>query len=291
MLPVTVLTGFLGAGKTTLLQRVLARARTERVGVIINEVGIAGTDAIAARERAYLELAEGCVCCTKNADLIAALEAFAARGDLDRVVIETTGVADPLGLTFTLERPDVAEHVRLDAVVTVVDALHAGEVAETPEWQAQVRAADLLVVSKTDVAAADAARALVAAANPVARLIDPADEEALAAALLDPDVAPRAREKGEASHSGFQACSFRGGVYDPDALEDLLETLPRAVFRAKGIARTPRGWLGFHAVAGRVQVDLDAPAPAHGESRLVFLGVGIATAALTERLQTCKIDV
>ena len=120
-LPVTVLTGFLGAGKTTFLKRLILSRHGLRIALIINEIGQAGAETLDPRESTYLELAEGCVCCVRNPELVSALRELAARGDLDRVVIETTGVADPLAITFTLERPDLADAVRLDAVVTVVD--------------------------------------------------------------------------------------------------------------------------------------------------------------------------
>src|SRR5689334_15633864 len=108
----------------------------------MNELGIGGTDSIKAAEQEFLELPSGCVCCTRNPDLIEGLRAMAARGDVERVIIETTGLADPLALTFTLERPDVREFVRLDAVVTVLDCATYARVREVVEWQSQVRAAD-----------------------------------------------------------------------------------------------------------------------------------------------------
>ena len=122
-LPVTVLTGFLGAGKTTLLGRLLVEPHGQRVGVILNEIGIAGIDRLGGPvQTSYVELTNGCVCCVDQPDLLAAVDGLVGRGDLDRLVLETTGLADPLPLTWTLSRPELAAVGRLAGVVRVVDA-------------------------------------------------------------------------------------------------------------------------------------------------------------------------
>jgi G3E family GTPase len=278
-LPVTVLTGFLGAGKTSLLLRLLGQPHDARVAVIINEVGLAGTEALEVDEASFLELSQGCVCCVRADDLRGALEALAARGDLDRVVVETTGIADPLALTFVLERPDLAELCRLDAVVTVVDAASWRQ-TQVPEWDAQVGAADLIVVAKTDLAPADdALRAALAAVNPAARVLDGAGELPLEL-LLDVERRAPARAPAGAHQPSFTAVSMAGPtLHDRDRLEDLLEALPASVFRAKGVARTESGWVAFHVVGGRAQVEPCA-APGHGETRAVFLGPRLDEPAL-----------
>src|SRR5262249_39618639 len=202
----------------------------------------------------------------------AGVEEVVAGGEVDRVVGETTGVADPLALTFVLERPDLADLVRLDGVITVVDAEN-WELTRVPEWDAQVGAADLLVLSKLDLAPdTGRLRALLVELNPAARIVDGDPTLEL---LLD---VPRRDRSGHshAHHSGFEAVSVAGDPVHPlDALEDLLEALPPAVYRAKGVVRTPGGWFAFHVVGGRVQVEPAAP-PAHGETRAVFLGRGVA---------------
>jgi G3E family GTPase len=276
MTPVTVLTGFLGSGKTTLLCRLLRQPHDARIALLINEIGIAGTEDLEVSESAFLELTQGCVCCVRAADLRGALEQIVARGDVDRIVVETTGIADPLALTFVLERPDLAHLVRLDAVVTVVDAEN-WERTRVPEWDAQVGAADLLVLSKLDLAPdTERLRALLAEINPAARVHE--GEPSLELLL---DVERRERPAtSHAHHSGFEAVSVQSDtVHSLEAVEDLLETLPTAVYRAKGVVRTPAGWFAFHVVAGRVQVE-PTDEPGHGESRAVFLGRALSDLGL-----------
>jgi G3E family GTPase len=282
-LPVTVLTGFLGAGKTTLLVRLLDAAPDARAAVVLNEIGVAGTEELDVKQ-AYLELTQGCVCCVRSDDLIAALGELGRRDDVARVIVETTGVADPLALTFVLERPDLEAVCRLDGVVTVVDATNLA--TGVPEWEAQVRAADLVVASKLDLAgdgALERVAAAVAERNAAARTI--AAREADAQVVFGVERVARSAG-GRAAHSGFGAVSVVGAEeYDADRLEDLLEELPAEVVRAKGIARVGGGrWMAFHVVGGRAQVNLAARAPAHGESRLVFIGKRIDEAALRAAL-------
>jgi G3E family GTPase len=290
-LPVTVLTGFLGAGKTTLLVRLLRDTPEARAAVVLNEIGIAGTEELDVKQQ-MLELTQGCVCCVRADDLIAALDDLGRRDDVDRVIIETTGVADPLALTFVLERPDVAERCRLDGVVTVVDALGWAD-GRGPEWEAQVRAADLIVLSKLDLAGPGAVarvEAALAEINPVARRIPAADADA--AIVFDVERVAARGGAGHAVHSGFEAMSVASRArYEPEALEDLLETLPREVVRAKGVAALSDGrWMSFHVVGGRAQVDLEARRPPHGESRLVFIGREIDEEALRAALDDTRAE-
>lgn len=292
----TILTGFLGGGKTTLLRRLLSTPTGQRVGVLLNERGVAGIDDLGPRDaKGFIEIAEGCVCCVDQGDLVAALEALAGRGDLDRVIIETTGLADPLPIAWTVGRPELAPIVTLDAVVAVVDAANQAT-THVDEWEAQVRAADLVVLSKLDLVTAEAAeraREAVRALNARARLLD--GEDGLVA-LVPPESLSFSRERPHAEarpvarHSSFETAVFTGpAIYDAERLEELVDDLPAAVFRAKGIARTGEGWAGFHAVGGRSSFDPDASPPAHGESRLVFFGRGLDRAALGRALDGCRI--
>ena len=133
--PVTILTGFLGAGKTTLLNRILTERHDERIAVIENEFGDAGIDnelLLSGGEEQVIEMNNGCICCTVRGDLVRILGELRQRRErqadaFNRVIIETTGLADPapVAQTFFIDE-EIAAYYALDAIVTVVDAKHAG---------------------------------------------------------------------------------------------------------------------------------------------------------------------
>ena len=171
LIPATILTGFLGAGKTTLLKRVLTESHGHRIAVIENEFGEENIDndiLVADTEEQVIQMSNGCVCCTIREDLRSTLSDLAARrrkGELDfeRVVIETTGLADPgpVAQTFFMD-DEVAECYLLDSIVTLVDAKHAGAQLDTrQEARRQVGFADRLFISKTDLVAPAEVDALV----------------------------------------------------------------------------------------------------------------------------------
>ncbi|ANN66014.1 CobW family GTP-binding protein [Bordetella bronchialis] len=171
-LPVTLITGFLGSGKTTLIRRLLTHPDMNRVAVVINEVGEIGIDndlVVMSSENVSL-LANGCLCCTVRTDLQETLrELFGQRragqiADFDRVVIETTGLADPAPVIQTLASDTMlGAQYRLDGVVTLVDAVNGPEQLKTqPEAVKQAAVADLLVITKEDLAQPEDVRALTA---------------------------------------------------------------------------------------------------------------------------------
>ena len=159
--PVTILTGFLGSGKTTLLNRILKENHGHRIAVIENEFGEAGIDnelLVQDRDEQIIEMNNGCICCTVRGDLVRILgdlHAKKAAGQLhfERVIIETTGLADPapVAQTFFVDE-EIAQQYLLDAIVTMVDAKHApAQLDEHHEAQEQVGFADRILITKTDV--------------------------------------------------------------------------------------------------------------------------------------------
>ncbi|MCQ8104838.1 GTP-binding protein [Methylomonas sp. SURF-2] len=162
--PVTILTGFLGAGKTTLLNRILTEQHGRRIAVIENEFGETGIDneLLVQTDEQIVTMNNGCICCTVRGDLVRILGELSERREsgvihFERVIIETTGLADPapVAQTFFIE-PDIAENYKLDAIVTVVDAVHAHmQLQEHHEAQEQVGFADRILLSKTDLQEAE----------------------------------------------------------------------------------------------------------------------------------------
>jgi G3E family GTPase len=160
-IPVTILTGFLGAGKTTLLNRILAEQHGQRIAVIENEFGPTGIDndlLVHDSEEQIVEMNNGCVCCTVRGDLARILVELRQKRDdgriaFDRVVIETTGMANPGPVTQTFfVDEDVGRHYKIDGVITVVDAKHGhATLDQQPEAQGQVGFADRILLSKTDL--------------------------------------------------------------------------------------------------------------------------------------------
>ena len=171
LIPATILTGFLGSGKTTLLKRVLSEAHGQKIAVIENEFGEENIDndiLVSDTKEQIVQMSNGCICCTIREDLREALQLLAAKKrkgllDFDRVVIETTGLADPgpVAQTFFMD-DEIAESYLLDSILTLVDAKHADrQLDDRQEARRQVGFADQIFISKTDLVGKDEVDALV----------------------------------------------------------------------------------------------------------------------------------
>jgi len=170
-IPATILTGFLGAGKTTLLNRILSEQHGQRIAVIENEFGEAGVDGdlLIQGEEQIVEMNNGCICCTVRGDLVRILGDLSQRNQagalrFDRVIIETTGLADPapVAQTFFVE-DNIRINYKLDAIITVVDVVHGmQQLDEHHEALEQVGFADRILLSKTDLVAPEAVQAITA---------------------------------------------------------------------------------------------------------------------------------
>ena len=161
LIPATILTGFLGSGKTTLLKRVLSEAHGQKIAIIENEFGEENIDndiLVTDSKEQIIQMSNGCICCTIREDLREALQLLAAKKrqgllDFDRVVIETTGLADPgpVAQTFFMD-DEIAESYLLDSILTLVDAKHANQqLDDRQEARRQVGFADQIFISKTDL--------------------------------------------------------------------------------------------------------------------------------------------
>jgi G3E family GTPase len=170
LIPATILTGFLGSGKTTLLKRVLHEAHGQKIAVIENEFGEENIDSdilVSDTNEQIIQMSNGCICCTIREDLRATLQLLAAKKrkgllDFERVVIETTGLADPgpVAQTFFMD-DEIAESYLLDSILTLVDAKHGQkQLDDRQEARRQVGFADQIFISKTDLVSAEEAQDL-----------------------------------------------------------------------------------------------------------------------------------
>jgi G3E family GTPase len=170
LIPATILTGFLGSGKTTLLKRVLGEAHGQKIAVIENEFGEENIDSdilVSDTNEQIIQMSNGCICCTIREDLRATLQLLAAKKrkgmlDFERVVIETTGLADPgpVAQTFFMD-DEIAETYLLDSILTLVDAKHGQkQLDDRQEARRQVGFADQIFISKTDLVTPDEAEDL-----------------------------------------------------------------------------------------------------------------------------------
>ena len=319
-IPVTLLTGFLGAGKTTLLNRILTERHGEKIAVIENEFGEVGIDneLLRSGDEQIVEMNNGCLCCTVRGDLIRILGELAekrADGTLafDRVLIETTGLADPgpIAQTFFLEQ-DIATRYRLDAVITLVDAVHAmRQLAANEQAQQQVGFADRLLLAKTDLVGAAQIellaqrlkainpRAPIQIANfgqtPLAEIIDIHGFNLDARLEIDP-----ALFSGKHHHHDDRIGSFVFRAqrdFDGDRLQDFFGDVVRLygvdLLRYKGVLavdRLPRRVIvqGVHELLGS-----GAGAPwRDGEARcstLVFIGRDLPRDIIAQGLTRCLV--
>ena len=303
MIPVSVITGFLGSGKTTLLRSVLRVPAYAGSAVIVNEWGDIGLDheLLETSEENLLGLANGCLCCTTRGDLARTLIDLAGRRrsgavTYHRVLIETSGLADPAPILHTLlVDPTIAESHRVEAVVTVVDALLGGEtIARHPEAAQQAMLADRLLLSKTDLALdTSALEAQLAELNPGAPILRavqgaiPPDMLFASAARpealrhwLDATVTPSARHSAGVETVSILRDDPIPGVVLPLFLEALAEHAGDKLLRVKGIIRVaevperPAVLHGVRHVLHPIEWLEDWPS-ADRRSRLVLIGQGI----------------
>jgi G3E family GTPase len=298
-MPLTVITGFLGAGKTTLLRRFLGTEQGQGTAVVVNEFGATGIDDALVRESAdeTVLLGNGCLCCITRSDLQRSLRRMVIereRGELpdfNRVVIETSGLADPSPIlqTFATDRA-LGDTFAVEAVVTVVDAVTG---ADTLRWSAEARKqvilADRLVVTKTDIAgegAADILASQLRKLNPGAEILQAVNGELDPTRLIEPAPGQRNAFVAETAHSdGIVSFVLRDEAPMPwpvfaRAMETLMAMRGPDLLRVKGFLNVEgcRGPVVVQFVQhlGHPPVELASWPDADRASRVVFITRGIS---------------
>lgn len=318
LIPATILTGFLGAGKTTLLNRILKEHHGQRIAIIENEFGEAGVDGdlLIQGEEQIVEMNNGCICCTVRGDLVRILGDLSMRnaaGELgfDRVIIETTGLADPapVAQTFFVEE-DIRARYKLDAIITVVDAVHGmQQLDEHHEALEQVGFADRILLSKTDLVAADEVQKITTRLrqiNPRApikhvhfgntdlhEILDIAGFSLDEILKIEPDFLEDVSHEHDDDVASFVFRSER--PFDMEKLEfllgDMLGVFGPNLLRYKGIlhvADDEHRWVfqGVHMLMGGEQGSKWKPNEKR-ESVLVFIGKGLPRADFENGLRLC----
>ena len=314
--PVTVLTGFLGAGKTTLLNRILTERHGRKYAVIVNEFGEEGidNDLVVDADEEVFEMNNGCICCTVRGDLIRILSGLMKRADqLDAIIVETTGLADPapVAQTFFVDQ-DVAARTKLDAIVTVADAVHLdNQLGEHHEAEEQVAFADVVLLNKTDLVEADGlegVEARIRKINPYAKIIRTAhctapldDIVGLNAFSLDRvlEVEPDFLESDHDHDHDDDVTSVSFTSDSPLDLEKfqtwfgkLLQTRGQDILRSKGILEFA-GHDDRYVFQG-VHMLMDGsplgtwPEGKPRTSRVVFIGRNLDSMGLEEGFEACK---
>jgi G3E family GTPase len=297
--PVTILTGFLGAGKTTLVNRILSEHHGRRLAVLVNEFGAVGIDAdlIVGARGPVVELANGCICCATQGDLYRALAGLlSAERDLDGVLIETSGLADPAPIEAGIDARRFPRDVRIDGIVTVIDAANFDDNLERAEAAFhQIARGDLLLVNKADLVAPEVPRLIeqgIRRINPQARVIAcVACAVPTALAMGTPRIDAGAPAHGhDHHHDAFESAALSAAVpLDPERFDAWLAALPTSIYRAKGFVRLAgvAQPLAIHVVGARHSVE---PAPAQVETsgaRLVVIGHDLHVSELEAGLRAC----
>ena len=314
-IPVTVLTGYLGAGKTTLLNRILSENHGKKYAVVINEFGELGVDndLVVDADEEVFEMNNGCICCTVRGDLIRIVSGLMKRRNLDGIIVETTGLADPapVAQTFFVDE-DVRTRTRLDAIVTVVDAKHLlARLADSHEAQEQVAFADVIVLNKTDlVSPAELAEveARLRSLNKHARIHHAQRADVPIAEVLDRGAFDLNRVlefepdflSGEDDHEHdehVQSVSLTADrPLDRERFQDwiamLLSTKGQDLLRTKGILDFAGAEHRFAFQAVHMLADGDFIGPWKGgeprQSKLVFIGRNLSRPELRRGFEACR---
>ncbi|MGK7955825.1 MAG: GTP-binding protein [Crocosphaera sp.] len=304
-LPVTIITGFLGSGKTTLLNQILQNDLDHKVAVLVNEFGDINIDAqlLVSYEDDMVELSNGCICCTINDGLVEAVKRILARKEkVDRLIIETTGVADPLPIILTFVGSDFRYFTHLDAVITLIDAeSFTPEHFESEVAVKQIDYGDILLLNKTDLANKEQLTALetyIASVKKNPRIIHTQYAQVPLPLILDVGLTNTDSFVEQKNHhhshhlktDGFMSLSFQSDKpFDVYKFHKFLnEGLPLEVFRAKGIVWFAGSQLRhIFQLCGQRNDIKSEPWSNSPANQLVFIGRHLDTDKLRQQLNNC----
>ena len=323
--PVTILTGFLGAGKTTLLNHILSNQDGLKTAVLVNEFGEIGidNDLVVSTSADMVELSNGCICCTINGELLEAVERILKRPEpLDYLVVETTGLADPLPVAMTFLGSELRDQTRLDSIITLIDAENCNaRVFESEVGRSQIIYGDILLLNKTDLVSKDRVKELEQTLRSIkkdARIVHSVKGDVplpllMSIGLFESDRIAHTADHDHSHHDhhghdhahhdhshhdhgdhldieGYTSLSFSSdGPFALRKFQNFLDNqLPESVFRAKGIL-----WFNesekrhvFHLAGKRFSID-DSDWNGKRKNQLVLIGQEMDHRALREQLQEC----
>ena len=323
--PVTILSGFLGAGKTTLLNHILSNQVGVKTAVLVNEFGEIGIDhdLIVTTEDNMVELSNGCICCSINDELKDAVERILERPDkMDYIVVETTGLADPLPVAMTFGATELRDATRLDSIITLIDAENFNdEVLHTQIGRAQVIYGDILLLNKTDLVSKERLEEVGKKLRDVktdARIMHTIQGEVplpllLSVGLFESDKIVNQGDHNHHEHEhhghshhdhghhhrnhqdhesieGFTSLSFESdGPFSLRKFQNFLDNqLPQEVFRSKGILwfqESERRHV-FHLTEQRFSIN-DSDWTGECKNQIVMIGRNINHDSLRRQLKEC----
>ena len=303
--PILLVTGFLGAGKTTIVNHLLAHAEGRRIAAVVNDFGAINIDAelIAGASDGVVSLSNGCICCSLEGDLLRTLATLLRRDPRPEfIVIETSGVADPSDIVRNLMDPVIWREAPLETVLCVVDATTPLERFDDALLRAQLRMADVVALSKLDLAEAAGreVRDVIRALRPAAVVVDATQGEVPAALLFPADVerAPAPREPGprRPAEDRFETLSWTSErpVSLPRLQQAIGKLMPKLA-RAKGLFETVEqpGRLTVFQLAGGRATLAPGKAPAAGvpRTRIVFIAeIGMLSIAEIESVMAACVE-
>jgi G3E family GTPase len=303
--PVTLLTGFLGAGKTTLLNRILRGETGRRIGILVNDFGAVNIDArlVDAMDGQAIDLSNGCVCCTMQGDLrTSTLKMLSRTPPVEHIVVEASGISDPIGVVQAFRTSQLRDRVRVDGVVAVVDAENAlSPRLDRQLVEDQIRAADIVLLNKVDLVDREDVRSLegwVRALVPGTRIVETMHANAPLDVVLGLGGTGSTGEEREAHDiAGYGTWSYEAPFrLDYRRAREAFQALPPTIYRAKGVlylADAPGMRFVAQMVGRRTSIDVAGLWEEEPRTQLVFIGAAGAIEGddLCARFDACRSDL